>query len=475
MANTRRAAWTLRSSPPAPAILRPMDGRLVLKNCSVFCPDGRVRSAMAVLIEGGKISKVAPDDEIPILPGDWEVACEARVVAPGLVDCHAHLVGGQLVPLSGQFLLKPRRQRFEALQDMESRLLPAEVEALTAFAIASALRSGVTMTVEHLHCPSDAAGGLAAQARTAERLGMRFVNSHATHSGFGAGSAMEQLEANAAQAVERKNHPLVRCALGFHASFACDDALLSRLGRLRVELGVGVHGHVAESEDDVAITSSRFGQRIVPRLEAQGLLGSGCVAAHATAIDQLDSQRLAKTATVVALSPLRNLIEEPTGASWEFLAPDEGLISLGTAGSTLLREEIASAFASMVQWARLGRGRDPDALISAFLLHTPAKFCTGIFGEPSGKVEPGNQADLVVYDLVPFAEGPVGLGGLLLQIVRSPVAWTIVAGRVVVREGRLLAHDFRELAKDAQGALQSIGSRAGAMSASASKSVPPLP
>jgi cytosine/adenosine deaminase-related metal-dependent hydrolase len=236
-----------------------------------------------------------------------------------------------------------------------------------------------------------------------------------------------------------------------------------------------VHGHVAESEDDLAITSSRFGQRIVPRLEAHGLLGSGCVAAHASAIDRPDSERLAKTATVVAVSPLRNLIEEPTGAIWESLAPEEGLISLGTAGFTCLREEIASAFASMVQWARLGRGRDPDALISEFLLGTPAKLRTGIFGEPSGKVEAGNQADLVVYDLLPFAEGPADLGGLLLEIARAPVAWTIVAGRVVVREGRLLAHDFRELAKDAQGALRSISTRAGAMSASASKSVPPLP
>jgi len=452
-----------------------MDGRLVLKNCSVFCPDARVRGAMAVLIEGGKISKVAPDAEIPILPGDWEVACHGRVVAPGLVDCHAHLVGGQLIPLSGQFLLKPWRQRFEALHDIESRLVPAEVEALTAFAIARALRSGVTMTVEHLHCPSDAAGGLAAQARTAERLGIRFVNSHATHSGFGEASAMAQLEANAAHAEERKNHPLVRGALGFHASFACDDALLSRLGRLRGDLGVGVHGHVAESEDDVAITSSRFGKRIVPRLEAQGLLGSGCVAAHASAIDRHDSERLAKTATLVAMSPLRNLFEEPPGPSWESLAPEEGLISLGTAGFTCLREEVASAFASMVQWARLRRGRDPDALISEFLLGTPAKFRTGIFGEPSGKVEPGNQADLVVYDLLPFAEGPADPGSLLLEVARAPVAWTIVAGRVVVREGRLLAQDFRELAKDAQGALQSIASRAGAMSASASKSVPPLP
>lgn len=452
-----------------------MDGRLVLKNCSVFLPGGRVRGAMAVLIEGGKIGKVASDDEIPILPGDWEVACDGRVVAPGRVDCHAHLVAGQLLPLSGQFLLKPPRQRFEAQQQIESRLVPAEVEALTAFAIARALRSGVTMAVEHLHCPSDAAGGLAAQARSAERLGMRFVNSHATHSGFGEGSAIEQLEGNAAQAQERKNHPLVRCALGFHASFACDDALLSRLGRLRVELGVGAHGHVAEGEEDAAITSARFGQRIVPRLEAHGLFGPGCVAARATAIDRHDSERLAKTATLVALSPGRSSLEGTAGPSWESLAPEEGLISLGTAGSDGLRDETASALASMVQWARLGRGRDPDALLSRFLVETPARFSTGVFGVPSGRVEPGNQADLVVYDLLPFAEGQAGSGNLLLEMVRSPVAWTIVAGRVVVREGRLLAHDFGELAEEAQGALQSIAAREGAASAPASKSVRPLP
>jgi cytosine/adenosine deaminase-related metal-dependent hydrolase len=150
-------------------------------------------------------------------------------------------------------------------------------------------------------------------------------------------------------------------------------------------------------------------------------------------------------------------------------------MSLGTAGSTLLRDEIASAFASMIQWARLGGGLDPDARMGEFLRGTPAAFGSAIFGEPLGQVEPGNQADLVVYDLLPSADGTAGLGGLLLQIALSPVAWTIVAGRVVVREGRVLAHDFRELAKDAQRALQSIASRAGAPSASALKSGPQLP
>ena len=57
---------------------------------------------MAVVIEDGLIRRVAPDAEVPVLPGDWEVSCRGRLVMPGLVDCHAHLVGDLLVPTSGR-------------------------------------------------------------------------------------------------------------------------------------------------------------------------------------------------------------------------------------------------------------------------------------------------------------------------------------------------------------------------------------
>ena len=84
-----------------------MEGRLLLKNCAVFRADGRVRTGMALVVEGGLIRRVAPDADVPVLPGDWEVACRGRLVAPGLVDCHTHLVGGQLLPPTGNFLLAP--------------------------------------------------------------------------------------------------------------------------------------------------------------------------------------------------------------------------------------------------------------------------------------------------------------------------------------------------------------------------------
>lgn len=59
-----------------------MEGRLLLKNCSILRADGRLRSGMAVAIQGETISEVLPDAEVPVLPGDWEVDCRRRLVAP---------------------------------------------------------------------------------------------------------------------------------------------------------------------------------------------------------------------------------------------------------------------------------------------------------------------------------------------------------------------------------------------------------
>ena len=171
-----------------------MEGRLLFKNCSIFRADGRVREGMAVVVEGNRITKVAGDAELPTLPGDWEIACRGRLLAPGLADCHTHLVGGQLQPQTAECLLRPSAQRLERLVRLSTLLTAGEVEALTAHAIARGLKQGVTLRVEHLLAPGDVRGALAAQARTAEKLVARLIHSHASFSSTGDG--LNQLEAN---------------------------------------------------------------------------------------------------------------------------------------------------------------------------------------------------------------------------------------------------------------------------------------
>lgn len=439
-----------------------MEGRLLLKNCSIFRSDGRVRDRQAVLVENGKVSKVDDDAKIPVLPGDWEISCQGRLVMAGLVDTHCHLVGGQLLPLSGAHMLRTPTARFELQHKVDAALTAGEVEVLTAHGLARAARSGITMIVEHLSCPSDVAGALAAQTRAAELVGVRLFNSHATHSVNGEASAHKAIDGNADAVKKNRTHALVRTALGVHASFVCEDDVLRRVGRLREELGIGVHFHLAESEDDLTMTFARHSKRIVPRFEAFGLLGSGSVAAYARAIDRNESERLARSRTMVSLSPTLALASEPGGGGFESVLAAQNLIGLGTSGTSSLWSEATGAFLGVMQVARVGRLLDPDDAVSQFLVSGPAELCSMVYGAPSGTVDEGCLADLVVYDSVPADErpGPMANHGLM-ELATAHVAWTIVNGRVVVREGQLLGPNQTELAAESAKVLQAVWKRSG--------------
>lgn len=439
-----------------------MEGRLLLKNCAVFRADGRVRTGMAVVVEEGLIRRVVPDAEAPVLPGDWEVACRGRLVAPGLVDCHAHLVGGQLQPPTGDFLLRSSRFRLERRKRLAAALTAEDVGTLTRFAAARALREGVTLVVDHLGCPQDVAGALAAQARAAEQVGLRLVASHFSHSLDGDDVARASVEANAEFARAWRQHPLVRGALGFHASYTCDDALLKRLAALREECDAPIVFHLVENDEDLTDTYARHGRRVVARLDALGLLGPHAIAAYARTVDRAEVERLAETGTFVALSPRARLTGERQAEALEAMLSRLHLVGLGTGGHGSLADEQLTALVGILQLARAGRlSPDPDGTLAQLLVNGPAELFTRLFGVPSGGVEEGRAADLVVYDTVPAADLETGYSpDLLGQLARAPVAWTIVNGRVTVREGQLLGFDFVELARAAADALARVWSRA---------------
>lgn len=443
-----------------------MEGRLLLKDCSLFRADGRVRSGMAVLIEGRTISAIGSDADFPALPGDWEVKCRGRLVTPGLVDCHTRLVGGMVMPWSGDLLLRSFHQRFSQEQRIETELTEGEVAAISACALARGLKQGVTMFVEHLHAPRCVEAALTAQAQVAEKLGARLVNCHASNSLIDGAPGVEQVEANARYLEGRVTHELVRGAIGVRASFCSDDDVLRTAGRVKEALPIGAHFSLGESDDDLAFTWSRYGSRVVSRFERFGLLGGASVAAHARSIDRTEAARLAKSRTLVALTPRGALaVEGGSALGMEAVLVSQNLVGLGTGGTGSLTSELFASFTGVMALSRVGRMLDPDNLMAAFLIGGPAELNTMIFGLPSGSVDPGAIADLVVSDCVPPPDSGGAAPHLLMQALNAPVAWTIVNGRVVVREGQLVGVDHVELQREASLALASVWARAGALQA----------
>jgi cytosine/adenosine deaminase-related metal-dependent hydrolase len=420
-----------------------MEGRLLLKDCAILGSDGQLREKVAILVEGETISRVAPNAEIPSLPGDWEVNAQGRLVTLGWVDCHSHLVGSQLVRDSS-VLGRSAGPAAATIRDLETwQLSASELEALTAFSLARALRAGVTMFLEHLDSPHAVAQGLSVQASVAERLGARLVVSHATRLAGPRPAILQQLEDNASFVRSYHEKPLTRAALGFQWPEEGDDELLQRIGQLREELHAGAHYHLGLSKVPLA-----------KRLEDCGLLGPDALVALGPACDRAEIEALARTRTgiVLGVSPL----QKEAMAELRSQSDRAAFIGLGTGLGSFWWDAASIAW---TEWSGFGN----DRAVSRSLFSDPSALRSRMYQIARSGLEPGGPADLVIYDLIPPSGAREGsISGFVSQLARSPVAWTVVAGRVVVREGRLLSDDYIELAQEASKALAAIWRRKGA-------------
>jgi 5-methylthioadenosine/S-adenosylhomocysteine deaminase len=395
-----------------------MDGRLLFKNCTLLEGE-RLERGRVVVVAGGRITQVGADAEAPALPGDWAVDAKGRLLVPGRVDAHAQLTA----PSPG-----PRPWS------------TAEVEALSAASMARALRSGVTCVFEHLASVQHPAEALATEALTAERLGLRLLAAHAS-----GGEGWEgPLEANVDFVRAWAAHPLVRGAIGISRLADAPEAMLARVASASAGVGAAVHLGLAETDEDLVLTYQTYGLRTVERLARHGLLGPRTVAAHARCVDGHEARVLAERQVLVSWSPLRDLLAE--GHGFEALWLPEHRVALGTSGLGTLPQQWDAALAMARKSGRLGR-LWAEELVPNLLLEGAAELVGDLYGAPAGRVTPGALADLVLLDTLPVEEGLSVQAAA--EMSRAPVAWTVVEGRVVVRDGQLLGADLLELEREA--------------------------
>jgi len=395
-----------------------MEGRLLIKNCTVL-ETGVLRRGCAVVVEGPVVARVADDSSEPVRPGDWAVDAGGRLLLPGRVDGHAELAPGD----------GTGRKRSTS-----------EVEALAAAAIAQALRAGTTTLLNQVSEAQDPLEALGAQARAAGRLGVRLVTGLAADGMH----AVAEHDLNVEFARAHREDPLIRGAMGFATCLGASDELLTAVSRAAESLRAPVHFRLAETDTELAEHFEQHRIRMVERLDRHGLLTPYTVAAHARSVEGSEAKRLAERGVVVAWSPLSDLLGDQHG--FDSVWQPEHRVVLATAGVGTLAEQWTAARILAHRAARVGQ-LWPSEELPELLVRGPAGFLEQLFGCPSGVVTAGALADVVLLDLVP-ADG-VPLDETLVEAAVAPAAWTVVHGRVVVREGQLLGSDLSELLAEA--------------------------
>jgi putative selenium metabolism protein SsnA len=367
-------------------------------------------------------------------------------------------------PLDFTQILQRVWWRLDRALDEEAVRLSALVGGMEA------LLAGTTTLVDHHASPNAIDGSLDTIAAALEELGVRSVLCYEVSDRDGPERALAGVAENRRFLATRRplkksaHHrdvrpdrlqgsrglgdartSLARGMVGAHASFTLSEDTLAACVEAARGAGVGLHVHVAEDAADQRDAQARFGTRVVHRLAAAGALTEGALLAHCIHVDEGEAAAIRGSGAAVAhnaRSNMHNAVGRPPPGLLG------GRVALGTdgIGANMLAESKAAFFRAREADVTTGPGWPLQRLAEG------ARVAARAFGEERlGRVEPGAPADLAVlrYDPpTPLDDGNLA-GHWLFGLDARQVRDVLVAGELVVADGRLVGVDQEELAAKA--------------------------
>lgn len=380
------------------------------------------------------------------------------VVTPGLVNAHHHLLQSGFRTLPGTRGVPMR----EWLPTMAAAYADAGIDAsLTAttasVGLAESLLCGVTTVADHqLNWPGtgsveDTVAIAESVAEAASALGARLVFVRGTardDPGFAAESAEAIVDAllSAGHAGGVTPDGALQVAVGPAGVHSDTEATFRRLGEVAARHGLRRRTQ-ANEQVDTEIAVERYGRRPLDLLEQWGWLAPDVTIAHLCDVTDAEIARLAASGVTATHAPGCDV---PMG--WG-VAPVAKLlgsgipVGLGTSGggSNDAGHLLADARLAMQVSGLVG----PTLPARTVLGMATENGAIGLGRPELGHLRAGAAGDACVWDVAGVADAGVAdpVAGLLWASPGRRPRHVVVAGRIVVRDYRLVAAEERDLTR----------------------------
>lgn len=390
----------------------------------------------------------------PAEPQRERIDAAGAIVMPGLVDLHYHTAVGK-----GLYDHVALRESLERFWYPSIRALDADLAydfALHGYA--ESLLAGVT-TVNDMY------RRLPDLARAATDAGIRAVLSNdialAEHELDSLSDAEE-----AFRVCHGSGDGRVEVFVGIEWLPLASPGLLRAAADLARTLGTGIHVHLNESLDEVETVRRRFGARPTELAFDAGLLGPQTVAAHCVWLTDGEIDLMRQTQTSISYNPISNAKLGNGIARVPDMVAAGINVGLGhdAAESSNTHDlfEIMK-FASLVQRA----DRQDSMLLPAdHVLRMATRNGNRALGHDGGELTAGRTADVIVLRGGSAMFTPLLAGDkrhvyshLVYAVNSSVVDTTIVDGRILVRDGKMVEHDYQELRRRANDGLRTLMKR----------------
>ncbi len=428
----------------------------------------------SLLLRDGRVARIFTENESVetyLQPGAVDEVIDARhhVVTPGLVNTHHHMVQS-LTRAVPQVQNAELFSWLKGLYPIWAGLTPEMVRVSTQIAMAELLLSGCTTSSDHLYIYPNGVR-LDDSIEAAHVIGMRFT---ATRGSMSVGESQGGLPPDRVVEDETfilkesqrlietwhdaSHGAMTQVALAPCSPFSVSQDLMREAAKLARAHKVRLHTHLAENDHDIAYTREKFNCTPAQYAQDLGWVGDDVWHAHCVKLDDEGTYLFAKTRTGIAHCPCSNM-RLSSGILPLRKMLDAGVpIGLGVDGSASNdAAHLLNEARQAMLLARVGRALEPFGCDSGPSDMTPRdalKLATRggaqVLGRAHdiGQIAEGYCADIAMFrtDTVAMAGGAVhDPVGALLLCSSANADYTIVNGRVVVREGRIATVDMGPL------------------------------
>ena len=439
---------------------------LLLKNISqlVTCDDNdRLLTNVDLYCEDGFIKAIGPELAVT---ADETIDASHMLCYPGLVNTHHHLYqvfSRNLPQVQNMELFDWLKTLYEIWKNLDEDVI--RLSSLTG--MGELMKHGCTTCFDHHYVfPADSGDLLGAQLAAAQELGIRMYLSRGSmdlsvkDGGLPPDSVVQTVDEIMADSIRciKKYHDdrcgaMHRVALAPCSPFSVSAELLRQSAILARQYHVRLHTHLCETKDEENYMLEREGMRPLAFMQTLGWVGPDVWYAHGIHFNTEELKLLAETGTGVCHCPISNMKLASGIARIPEMLKLGVPVGLGVDGSasndgSSLMEELRVAFLLH----RLNSSREAPSGYDVLKIATRGS--ARLLGRSDiGSLAAGKCCDLFLIDsrrmeLVGACYDPKSV--LATVGVRGPVDYTVVNGKITVREGRLASVDEEKLARDAQ-------------------------
>ena len=372
-----------------------------------------------------------------------------RLTIPGLINAHTHTYMSMMRNVADDLSFPD--WLFGTIEPIEDRLEPEDAYWASLLSQIEMIRTGTT-------CFNDQQMHIHQTTRAVRESGMRAVICRGL-----VGSEYDLTERRILEALEERD-AFADCdrltfRLGPHAPYSCGPDYLRGVAEVAKREGMGILIHIAESQNESDNMWEQHHCTPVEYVRDAGIFEMPTIAAHCIRVSESDRAILAENGVSVVTNPASNMKLGNGFAPVPELVAAGVNVCLGTDGAASNNAQNMFREMSLLALIHKGTHDTPQCISADEVLDMATRNGAAALGLPTGSIEVGRKADLVLLDLDTPSLTPLNnaVAALSYSANGSEVDTVIIDGRVVLRNRELLTIDEERVRHEIARICQRLG------------------